>query len=184
MTNYKVATRYAASFLESAKSKNNLEAVSKDMEALLKVIHENRQLKVMIESPVIKPSLKISILDEIFSKRFDKDSLSFLNFIIKKNRDKHLLDIIRAFLNLRDEELGIINVDVTSAFELTPDQEKDLREKLENQFNKKIRFNFKIDKNLIGGFVAKIGDTVVDASLKHQLDLLRKQFKQGRAVLN
>ena len=59
-----------------------------------------------------------------------------------------------------------------------------MRENFEKLLNKKIRFNFTIDPNVIGGFVAKVGDTVYDASLKNQLEILKKRFLKGGASLN
>jgi len=59
-----------------------------------------------------------------------------------------------------------------------------LQSRLEKILNKKVRLNFKIDLDLVGGFIAKVGDTLYDASIKHQLELLKKQFLTGELSLN
>lgn len=184
MTEHKVALRYASSFLESSLDKNSLLTVSEDMEMIVSTLEANRNLMGVLQSPVIKADTKRAILEEIFVSRISVESMNFLKFIIEKNREFLLHDIIKRFLELRDQHLGIVNVEVKTAFEFTEDQKLELQKKFESTLNKKVRFQFSIDKELIGGFVAKAGDTVYDASLKHQLEVLKKQFTQGGASLN
>jgi ATP synthase, F1 delta subunit len=184
MSNFKVSIRYAASLLEMANEKNNLDKISQDMELVYKAIDSNSQLKSVLASPVIKSPIKLSILTDIFKPVICQDSLSFLKFIVDKNREDILFSIIGKFLELKDENLGIVNVDVVTAVEFTAEQETALKTKIEAYLNKKVRLSYKIDRQIIGGFIAKVGDTVFDASLKHQLDLLKKQFVKGGASLN
>jgi F-type H+-transporting ATPase subunit delta len=87
-------------------------------------------------------------------------------------------------LELRDEYLGIASVEVTAAIGFTTEQKSSLQERLEKILNKKVRLNFKTEKDLVGGFIAKVGDTLYDASIRHQLELLRKQFLTGELSLN
>ncbi len=184
MSDFKVSIRYASSLLDMAKEKNNLEVISRDMEVVYSVLDENAQLKNLLASPVIKPPVKLTILTEIFQSVISPDSLNFIKFIVDKNREDILYSIIKKFLELKDESLGIVNVNVVSAIEFTPEQELELRNKMESFLKKSVRLNFKIDRQIIGGFIARVGDTVFDASLKHQLDLLKQQFVKGGASLN
>lgn len=184
MTDSKVSLRYATSLLDMAEDKKNLETVSKDMEVVKNAIESSDDFQNLLESPVVKPNVKSSILNEIFKTKIDDESLKFLNFVFDKNRENFLFDIVNKFLELRDEKLGIVNVDVKTAFEFSDDQKNQLKTKLEKLLNKKINFKFNIDKNIVGGFIAKAGDTVYDASISHQLDLLKKQFLKGGLPLN
>ncbi len=184
MADSKVSLRYAKSLLDSSIEKKNLDVVSTDIEFVVQSIESNLELARVLESPVIKPELKISILTEIFKSRVDSGSMQFLRFVVEKGREDLLLNILKKFLELRDEHLGIVNVVVKTAFEFTAEQKDILRKKLEEFLGKKVRFSFKIDESIIGGFVAKFGDTVYDASLTHQLELLKKQFLHGGASLN
>lgn len=183
MSNYKVSIRYASSLLDNAIEKNNFDEISKDIELLESVIKGNIKLKLLLESPIIKPQLKFSIFEEIFGKRVNSETMNFIKFVIGKNRENMLYDITKEFLRLRDEYLNIINIEISSAYEFTGEQKNLLSEKFEKFLNKKVRFNFKMDKNIIGGFLAKFGDTIYDASIKRQLELLKKQFLSG-ATLN
>ena len=184
MVDYKVSLRYASSLLDSSNEKNNLDLVAVDMELVLKTLEENNQLMSMLKNPVIKPQIKSSILSEIFTNKVNSDSLSFLLFIFDKKREDLLLTIAKKFLELKDEYLGILKIDITSAFDFTEDQKEMIKKKFENILTKTIKLNYITDKSLIGGFIARAADTMYDASVKHQLDLLRKQFYSGTVSLN
>jgi F-type H+-transporting ATPase subunit delta len=138
----------------------------------------------MLDSPVVRPELKLKILREIFEKKISKDSMNFIEFVILKNRESLLSSIGKRFLELRDDHLGIANVFVTSVTEFSNDQKNLLQTRLEKILDKKVRLNFKTDLNLIGGFIAKVNDTLYDASIRHQLELLKKQFLTGEISLN
>ena len=85
---------------------------------------------------------------------------------------------------MQDEHLGIANVFVTTSTEFSKEQKNVLQSKLEKILDKKVRLNFKTDMKLVGGFIAKVDDTLYDASIKHQLELLKKQFLTGDISLN
>jgi F-type H+-transporting ATPase subunit delta len=184
MKDHKVSLRYASSLLDSSIEKKNLDSTVNDMELIFKALEENKQLGLMLKSPVVKPQIKSSILNEIFVNKISNDSLRFLQFVIDKKREDLLSSIIRKFLELKDEHLGIIKVEITAAYDFTDDQKEQIKEKFESNLNKIIRLQYIVDKNLIGGFIARVADTMYDASIKHQLELLRKQFLTGSVSLN
>jgi F-type H+-transporting ATPase subunit delta len=178
----KVSFRYASSLLELAIEKKILDAVSKDMEFLKSAIQGNAQLRNLFSSPVVKPHAKIAIMEEIFSKGHP-ETTKFLNFVIDKQREDFLLGIASKFLELRDEYNGFVNVLIKTVYEFDEEQKKRLKQKLENLLKKKVGFNFQIDKSLVGGFIAQVNDTVYDASLKHQLELLRVQLLENSGTI-
>jgi len=184
MVSQKVSNRYALSLLSIALEKNMLDTVYNDVNLLINTFNESDELQRVIESPVIRPEMKISILGEIFSRKIDKETLGFIHFIIEKRREEILYSVAKRFTELRNEHLGIVELLVRTAFELNDDQKKILKKRFEKILNKKTIMNFKVDNNLIGGFIAQVGDTVYDASMKHQLELLKKEFIQGGLSLN
>lgn len=184
MADIKVSHRYATSLLETAIEKNKLDKVSVDMLLLVDVLEENKKLQLALESPVIKPEVKSAVMREIFKEKFDSDSLSFIDFVIGKNRENLLYSIALRFLDLRDDHLGVAKVSVSTAYDFTDEQKNILKDKLEDILNKKVRLSFVQDKELIGGFIAKVGDTNYDASIQHQLKLLKKKFMVGGISLN
>ena len=184
MPGSKVSNRYAISLLEIALEKNNLDIVYNDIKQLINTFDKSGDLKRVVESPVIKPDIKISILNEIFSRQLNKDALDFVYFIINKRREEILYSAAKRFIELRNEHLGIVELKVTTAFTLNDEEITDLKNKFETILNKKVTLKFTVDINLIGGFIARVGDTVYNASVKHQLGLLKKEFKHGGLSLN
>jgi len=184
MASSKVANRYAISLFENSLEKNILETVYDDINLLIKSLDDSSELRRAIESPVIKSELKSSILKEIFSDKLSKETLNFIFFIIDKKREELLYEISKRFLELRNEHLGIVEMEVTTAFEVTNEQIDNLKNMFESILKKTVKIKIKIDKNIIGGFIAQVGDTVYDASVINQIYLLKKEFKQGGAALN
>ena len=184
MSEYKVSRRYATSLLESAIEKDMLDSIARDIELVVSTLDANRQLILALSNPVIRPNIKLKVLEEIFKSRVNTDTMNFLRFLVEKNREDLLDNISKIFLELRDEHLGIVNVEVTSSASFSDEQTEQLKSNLEKFLNKKVRLSFKINKEIIGGFIAKVNDTVFDASLIHQLELLKAQFLKGGASLN
>lgn len=184
MSESKISTRYASSFLELSIEKNILEQTSSDMELIRDAFISSRELRLAIDNPVVKSEIKEVILLEIFSDKLDPETNNFIKFVLKKGRESLLLSIAQKFLELRNEHLGIVQADITSAFELSDQQKQEIKERFELTLNKKVKFSYNIDKNLLGGFIAKVGDTVYDASVKHQLNLLKNHFIKVDLSLN
>ena len=184
MKDHKVSFRYASSLLDSTIEKRNVDSVSNDMDLVFNTLEGNSNLNLMLKSPVIKPQVKSSILNEIFKTKISSDSLSFLLFVIDKKREDLLIDIAKKFLELKDEYLGILNVEITTPFDFTDDQKERIKNKFESNLNKIIKLKYIVNKELIGGCIARVADTMYDASIKHQLEILRKQFLSGNVSLN
>lgn len=184
MASSKVAIRYAQSFLDSSIEKNILAKVASDFEVVAQVFSTNNELLRVIKSPVIKGEIKNKILTEIFGRLISKDSLDFISFVIIKGREEILPDILEKFDSIKDEYTGVVKVQVTTAFDFSSEQKIQLQQKFESYLKKKARLTFKVDPDIIGGFIAKVGDTVYNASIVHQLGLLKKEFLQGSVSLN
>jgi F-type H+-transporting ATPase subunit delta len=184
MSEVKVSHRYALSLLEDSLNKKNLERVQSDMKLFSETLNENRNLVQALDNPVVRPEVKKNIVKDIFEKHISKETMTFLDFVIDKRRQNLLPSIAKQFLELVDEHLGIAKVKVNVAYDFSSEQKKMLNEKLHTILNKKVELSFSIDPELIGGFVAQVGDTLYDASISHQLDLLRKEFVKGSKALN
>jgi F-type H+-transporting ATPase subunit delta len=184
MADFRILHRYATSLLETSLEKNNLDVVTTDIQLLVQTLEQSKELKSMLDSPVVRSEIKLNILKEIFSKKISKDSMDFVEFVISKNRESLLSSIGKRFLELRDDHLGIANVFVTSVTEFTKEQKSVLQGRLEKILDKKVQLHFKTDLSLVGGFIAKVNDTLYDASIRHQLELLKKQFLTGEISLN
>lgn len=176
MSSYNVSTRYAKALIDTSVEKNSFEQVSNDVQLIFDSLKGSRELRSVLLSPIIKEEKKVAILDEIFKSKISNEIMNFLKFIVEKNREDLLVDILRRYIDLKNEKLGIVEVDVISGYEMTDDQKMKLGAKLEERTGKKVVLNYSLDEDLIGGFKLKLKDTVIDASVKYQLEKLKKSF--------
>jgi F-type H+-transporting ATPase subunit delta len=116
------------------------------------------------------------VLEVVFGKSIQPLTLEFLQLLTEKGREEILPQIIDKFLQLRDIRLGTVGVDVKTAIELSKEQISQLEKWFEIYTKKKIRFNFSLDKQLIGGIVARVDDTMFNGSVKRQLELIRQRL--------
>ena len=175
MKGFKVAGRYAQSLLELAEERNSTDAVLKDMEYLISATNESRDFHVFLNSPIINSTKKNSILDKVF-ENFQELSMSFIH-LITKNRREMLLPLIAEEYSAKVNEMrGIVPVSITSATALDAKVKADILDKLEKGIDGTIELNEQVDADLIGGFVVRMGDTRIDASVSNQLKELKQRL--------
>jgi len=182
MSVYRISYRYANSFFQLAEEKKFLKNFADDVELIYNTLVQSRELRAILRNPVIKQKDKKNLLSKIFGSKIKKETSDFLEFIVAKGREDIITEIMKEFLNLRDEKEGIVRTNIVSSVELTDDVKKNLTSTLEKRTSKKVKTDYSVDPNIIGGFIVKIKDTVYDASVKHQLELLRKKFSQEISI--
>jgi F-type H+-transporting ATPase subunit delta len=171
--------------MDIGEEQKTLDRISLDMSAIEETIHNSKPLRAMLASPVVKHEQKLAVLNEVFSKQVSPEVISFMALLVKKGRAGLLAGTAEEFRKMLDVRRNITSATVTSAKPLSEDQSMIIQAKLETITGKRVRPTFTIDPLLKGGFVARIGDTLIDASLKHQLEVLHEQFKTGGSpILN
>jgi len=184
MSVYRISYRYANSLFKLAEEKNTLAKIAEDVELLFSTISNSKELRTLLKNPVIKSDKKKELLTKIFEGKISDDMMRFIDFVIEKNREDILLDIMQEFLNLRDNKEGILRVQVITAVEIDDNLKKEIEKVLENKERKKIKSTYVINPNILGGYVIRFKDTVIDASLTHQLERLRKKFSEDISISN
>lgn len=183
MKNTRVARRYAQALMLSTDSAMNMiDAIAGDLETIRKTLEGSRELRLFLASPIVKAERKTALLRELFASRVGTVTMTLLELLTEKHREAILPELIEQYGALRDVRYGIVNVDVASAVAISQEQEKNLSEQLEAYTKKKVRIRFALDSSLKGGMVVRIGDTVLDASVKRQLELIRERFVEGHAL--
>lgn len=178
MSNSRVANRYAEALMIAAEEAKILNDVSNNLTAIKELINSSNEFKLFLKSPVIKKDKKKEVFKSLFSNKIAPITLQFLLLITEKQREDLLLDIIDCFFKLQDEKLGYISLQVKSAVGLTEQQINKFKNQFEEYSKKKVRIEAEVEKELIGGFVARIGDTMYDASVKRQLQLLKQRLAE------
>lgn len=179
MTNQRVAQRYASALMELTNEQKNPSAVADDLLTVLTAVDASRELRNVLASPIISKEKKKAILRDIFKKKVGEMVLLYCDAMVNKGRENILHDILKQYFILRDEQLGIVRVNVKTSVDFSSAQEKKLQKQLETMTNKKVLVAFSVDKSVKGGFIARVGDTVLDGSVKRQLEILKKKLKEG-----
>lgn len=176
MKNIKAARRYAVALLAVAQERGTVDAVAADLEAIGRILAGSRDLRLLVASPIITASRKQAVFRELFGKQVAKETLLFITLLTAKQREALLPVVVEEFLALRDARANVVNVDVTAAVDLTPAQTSTLSGTLERQTGKQVRLRATKDPAIAGGLVVRIGDRVLDGSVRHQLERIRRRF--------
>ncbi len=176
MTESRVAGRYAKSLLDLAQEMGTLPAVADDMRLVASTLAENRELRVMLTSPVLRSDKKLAIITALFTGKMSEMSLKFFILLAQKGRDQELAGVADAFLAQYRTVQGVQQAYLTTATTLTEAQRAEFNRLAAEQTGKQIELIEKVDPKLIGGFVLRLGDRQIDDSVATRLQRLRTSF--------
>lgn len=175
MQSTKAASRYAKALLELAIEQSCFDKVSSDMAYLHKVCQEEKDFVILLNSPVIKSDKKIAIFQSLFSD-FDKLSSMFMELIAKNRREYMLDDIALAYQALLKAHQGIVPVTIYSARPLNSSTRETLVKKIGGAVQGKPEITEVLDESLIGGFIVRMDDKQIDASVSMQFKNLKQRL--------
>jgi|YNPMSStandDraft_2_1061718.scaffolds.fasta_scaffold01376_6 F-type H+-transporting ATPase subunit delta len=173
-----VGRRYAIALYDIAKAQNKVADFAKDCDFIATTLNNSKELLRAVKSPIINQEKKSALLKAVFSGRVGKPLEDALALLVQKGRAPIIPDVMKEFQAILNEESGIMIAQVESAIELSEAEKQAIAKKLEAISGKKIQIENKINPSLIGGFTARIGDTVIDGSVKHKLERLREELRQ------
>ena len=172
----KAARRYATALLELAKERSEVEEILGDMTFIHNTLDDSRELVNFLKSPIIKFDDKKAVLDELFFDKIQEPTKLFVKLLARKDRINLLDQISAAFLEKYKEYAGIITVEVFVANEMNEQQQTQLHHKLEEKTQKQVDMDVTVDPSLKGGMAVRIDDTVIDSTVKHQLEKLEESL--------
>lgn len=182
MTANIVARRYARALFSLGKSQGDaeLEAYGKDLAGLVGVLMESPELLKLFRNPIFtleeKKAIVGKILDQINPTAIVKN---FCFLLADKDRLSALPEIEAYFGVLLDEAKGIVRGELVTAVELEDAKQTEVKKQLADQLGKELILDFSADAEILGGVVLKVGDKILDASLKAQLNAMKEQIKRG-----
>ena len=183
MRQTKVAQRYAKALFDLALEKGNLEAVKTDLDTIRNVNH--KELNVFLMSPVVTGEKKTAIFEAIFLKHVQELTSAFFKLIFLKGRSVAINEIIEAFNNKYRQHKGIQVVELTTAVAVSDDVKAAISKALAGSKilqNKTIELKENVDPSIIGGLVVQVEDQLFDASIKHDLQHIKRQFVKNMYV--
>lgn len=172
-----VSKVYGDALFEAAMEKGNLETIYEESSDLLTVLNENEELIPLLRNPQIVKQEKIAMIHTIFEGRISTDLLGFLALVVEKDRQKELIAIFDYLVNKIREFKRIGTAYITTAVALSESQKEQVKERLlrtTSYVSFDIRYS--VQPDLIGGMVIRIGDRVVDSSIKTQIYELKKSL--------
>lgn len=176
MNESKISVRYAKALFELGKEKKLIDTVIKDIQLVDEVCKDIADFWLMVESPVVKTSQKRTSVKQIFGDRINEMTLNFLDLVVKNRREIYLKDIARNFLALCRKDQGILSATLTSASAIEESSKENLSQLLSKSFDSKIDLEEVVDKDIIGGFVLRIEDQQLDASVSTQLNQIKREL--------
>lgn len=182
MNQTRLANRYAKALFELALEQKKLEKVGEDMVLISQTIAENKELESMLKSPVIKLEKKENVMKSLFGKSTDPISLRFMILVAKKSREEYLAYFAKEFTHIYNDYQGLIDAWLTSSGSVEQEVKESILLLLKKISGKSIILHEKVNADLLGGFIVKVGDYQYDASTKTLIRKLKEDFSKDLYV--
>ena len=173
------AGTYGDALISLAEEENKIDALYDEVLSLQGILKDNPDFSVLMNHPKVTKEEKLQTLDEVFGGRMDAELLGFLKLLLQKDRYSELPAILDRFMADVKERRGIGVAYVASPAELDDSRKKQIEAKLISTTKyKEMEIHYTVDESLIGGLVIRIGDKVVDSSIKTKLEGLKRELSK------
>jgi F-type H+-transporting ATPase subunit delta len=173
-----IAAVYARSLFEVAQERNSLDSVRDQVGAFADALDTTRELQTFFFSPYFSTAEKIDGLDRAVSGA-DPVVVNFLKLLIENHRMPVIFRLRRELDRLWQEENKLLPVQVTSAVELDPVTVSQIGDRIAQQTGRRIDLSASVEPEILGGIVVRVGNSVLDASIRNRLEKLRKQVARA-----
>lgn len=170
MASAEVLEPYAEALMSLAKSQNKTDKIGEDMRSLLSLIKSSEDLQLFLGSPIVKNEQKKAVLQQVGGDQLDPFTINILKLLVDRRRIMFLEGVCQHYLALLRELKQTVLAEVISAVDLNEAQQQSVRDKVKSLTSaSEVELDTKIDPDLIGGVIIKVGSQVIDASLRGQL---------------
>lgn len=172
-----ISKTYADALFELAVEENKTTQLKEEVQELLAVLRENEEFGKFMNHPKIPKEEKTEALKNIFKGRIDQELLGFLITIVEKDRYGQIEDILDTFIDSVKEYNHIGTAYVTTAVPLSEQERQDVEKRLlDTTQYQTLECHYEVEKALIGGMVIRMGDRVVDSSIRTKLEKLEREL--------
>ncbi|MBM7645363.1 F-type H+-transporting ATPase subunit delta [Scopulibacillus daqui] len=175
-----VAERYARALFEVAKERETVDAVEEQCQLVGTTINQHRELKSVLSHPQIDSKDKKAIIEQVFKKEVNEEVVNLLKVLIDHHREGIFNDVVDEFTAMANQHRGIVEVVVTTATPLKEKEKEKLAETLGQTLNKKLRIKTKVDPDVIGGLLVRIGNRLYDGTMAGKLARFKQELKVAR----
>lgn len=178
MNESRISVRYSRALFQSALSQKILDRINQDM-LYVKEVCSVPEVKEFLSNPVIRPSKKSEILHTLLAKEMHELTLSLIDLVVKNGREIYLPAIARVFISETKKYKGITESVLTTAVKIDQGVKKQVSDLIEELFKTKVDLKENIDDTIIGGFILRVEDNYIDASVRNKLRKIRKELGAG-----
>ena len=172
------ARRYAEAAFEIALRDDAVEAWRRELDAAAAVVADERVGRALA-NPSIPLENRLATAQATFSKLVDPKVLNLIGLMLRRGRIEELPRLATEFSRLDDERQGITHATATSASQLTQDEVRALTQRLEQEAGGRVALDVEVDPSLLGGLIVRVGDRLIDGSVRSRLERLRNQLVSG-----
>lgn len=176
MIERRIVRRYAAALFAGASKAGLVDRIESDLGLVSYTLESSPDLLDALGSPLVSESKKCEILRAIFEGKLDAITLSYLDLLVRHRREQAMAQTEREYVAIANEARGVVTARVVSAVELTADERERLRLALGRVTGGTVQLSAELDPQLIGGLFVRIGDTIIDGSIRGRLAALREQM--------
>ena len=171
-----VGDRYAESLFDLAKEENKVTQYLDDIKLVGEVLDSDPQIVQFFNHVLIENDKKIQLLDQSFKGNVDQYVLNFLKLLVQSRRIRYIDDIVKSYINLSNQYLGIEEGMIYTPYELTDQQIQDIEKAISQKENKKVTLKVSIDPSLLGGIKVQIANRIYDGTIKNKVEMLKNEL--------
>ncbi|RYX86661.1 F0F1 ATP synthase subunit delta [bacterium] len=177
-----VARRYAGALFEVAKKRNQVDAIAANLHEVVDAVRASRELMSVLHHPLLPLEKKQAVIRGVFGGKVLSDVENFVFLVVRKNRASVLPQIMDAFDRLVDEYRSEADAEAVTAVPLDANQVVALQASLQKKFGVKVRLKTRIDPEVLGGLQVRVGDRLIDATVRTKLERLNAQLKRVKVT--
>jgi len=167
---------YAKALLEVARAEGRLAEVEDELFRFARTVDGSDDLRMALSDPALPAERRVAVVQDLLGAKALQTSVALSEFVVSAGRAGDLSEIVDRFVELAAEEGRKVVAEVRTAVALNADQVERLRDALANATNKDVEVRVVVDPSVLGGVIARVGDVVIDGSVRHRLDQLKEQI--------
>lgn len=171
-----VGKRYAEALFETGIELEKLDEFKNEVKFVSDVLDENKGLRVIFEHPKVSKSEKKDIINSLFKDRVSQEVLNLCYITVDKGRERYIRVISDEYKKLSNEKQGIVEAKAITAVPMENEEIENLQTKLSKQLDKKVVLSNTIDSTVVGGVLVKVGDQIIDGSVKGKMEEIYKSL--------
>ena len=170
---------YAQALFSIAEAEDALATVEDELFRFARAVETENSLRESLTDPALPAERKKAVLKEILGERASPHTVSILGFLVEQGKARELTQIVDELVSLAAERRKAAVAEVRTAVALSDKQRDDLAKALERATGKTVELKVVVDPSVVGGVVARVGDQVIDGSIRRRLELARERMSEG-----